>query len=94
MCLDFSLLILTLNPSEQEDRESKGDKWVYLWLKATNLNWYFKKGRSSKLIVIGAPPPFNDPNLHEKERFELWVTADRDRQEIVMTLRLFSFYPL
>lgn len=34
----------------------------------------------SQLVLTYAPPP-NGQNLHEKERFELRLAADRDRQE-------------
>lgn len=30
---------------------------------------------------MSPPPPSNGPELHEKERFEVGLPADRDRQD-------------
>lgn len=39
-----------------------------------------KREGASRVSHDDAPPP-NGPNLHEKERFEVRLAADRDRQE-------------
>lgn len=65
-----------LHPTAQVDSGWRWYSWVSWWVLMSR---FFKNKLAISETHVYAPPP-NGQDIHEKERFEVRLTADRDRQ--------------